>query len=184
MDYWFFAISCFPIAIWLWLLPEPSHQMHSDEKKNTPLPLIPVLLCVLLFFLYVGLELGFGNWIYTYATNTWPWNHHHRCLFDLCILGLRLRLAGCWAFGFQPAPVRKPFSSLTCSDARSALSLSCYGKIRTLALWVGTHRAWRVNGFHFPNHFYARRRKNDNHRHDHRLVPGSGLARAACCCPG
>jgi len=65
--YWFFAITCLPIAIWLWFLAEPSHQMHSDEKKNTPLPLIPVLFCVLLFLLYVGLELGFGNWVYTYA---------------------------------------------------------------------------------------------------------------------
>lgn len=65
--YWFFAMICLPIAIWLWLLPEPIHQMHNDENKNAPLPLIPVLLCVLLFFLYVGLELGFGNWIYTYA---------------------------------------------------------------------------------------------------------------------
>jgi FHS family Na+ dependent glucose MFS transporter 1 len=28
--YWTFAIVCLPIAIWLWFLPEPSHQMHSD----------------------------------------------------------------------------------------------------------------------------------------------------------
>ena len=65
--YWTFAILCLPIAIWLWFLPEPSHQMHSAENKKTPLPLIPVLLCSILFFLYVGLELSFGNWIYTYA---------------------------------------------------------------------------------------------------------------------
>jgi FHS family Na+ dependent glucose MFS transporter 1 len=65
--YWFFAITCIPIAIWLWFLAEPLHQMHSDEKKNAPLPITPVLFCVLLFLLYVGLELGFGNWVYTYA---------------------------------------------------------------------------------------------------------------------
>jgi len=65
--YWFFALTCLPIAIWLWLLAEPSHHMHSNERKNAPLPLIPVLFCVLLFLLYVGLELGFGNWVYTYA---------------------------------------------------------------------------------------------------------------------
>jgi FHS family Na+ dependent glucose MFS transporter 1 len=65
--YWFFAITCLPIAVWFWLLPEPSHQMQGDKKTNSPLPLIPVIFCVLLFLLYVGLELGFGNWIYTYA---------------------------------------------------------------------------------------------------------------------
>jgi FHS family Na+ dependent glucose MFS transporter 1 len=65
--YWFFAITCLPIAVWFWLLPEPSHQMQSNEKKNSSFPLIPVVFCVLLFLLYVGLELGFGNWVYTYA---------------------------------------------------------------------------------------------------------------------
>lgn len=65
--YWVFAILCLPVAIWFWFLPEPATHIQSDESKNTALPLIPIVLCVLLFFLYVGLELGFGNWVYTYA---------------------------------------------------------------------------------------------------------------------
>jgi len=47
-------------------LPEPKH-LHSEEKATTAFPVIPVVLMMLLFVLYVGLELGFGNWIYTYA---------------------------------------------------------------------------------------------------------------------
>jgi len=65
--YWSFTIICLPIAIWFWFLSEPSTHVHSDDSKNAPLPVIPVLLCVLLFLFYVGLELGFGNWVYTYA---------------------------------------------------------------------------------------------------------------------
>jgi FHS family Na+ dependent glucose MFS transporter 1 len=65
--YWSFTIICLPIAIWFWFLSEPFAHTHSDEKKNAPIPVIPVLLCVLLFLFYVGLELGFGNWVYTYA---------------------------------------------------------------------------------------------------------------------
>jgi MFS transporter, FHS family, Na+ dependent glucose transporter 1 len=62
-----FAIVCLPIAIWLWLLPEPPHRVHKDQRANAALPVVPVVLIVMLFLLYVGLELGFGNWIYTYA---------------------------------------------------------------------------------------------------------------------
>lgn len=66
--YWTLTIACVPIAVWLWFLPEPSStHMQSDEIKNAPIPLIPVLFCLLLFLLYVGLELGFANWVYTYA---------------------------------------------------------------------------------------------------------------------
>jgi FHS family Na+ dependent glucose MFS transporter 1 len=64
--YWSFVILTLPVAIWLWFLQEPKHGM-TDEVRNAPFPILPVLLMVLLFFLYVGLELGFGNWIYTYA---------------------------------------------------------------------------------------------------------------------
>jgi len=65
--YWSFTIACLPIALWIWFLPEPSVHTHSEDRKNIPLSVIPVLFCLLLFLLYVGLELGFGNWVYTYA---------------------------------------------------------------------------------------------------------------------
>jgi FHS family Na+ dependent glucose MFS transporter 1 len=65
--YWTFAIACLPIMVWLWTLPEPKHANTTEKRKNTSFPVLPVLLIVILFVLYVGLELGFGNWIYTYA---------------------------------------------------------------------------------------------------------------------
>jgi MFS transporter, FHS family, Na+ dependent glucose transporter 1 len=64
--YWTFSIVCAPIMVWLWFLPEPKHAV-TEEKKGSSFPIVPVLLIVILFLLYVGLELGFGNWIYTYA---------------------------------------------------------------------------------------------------------------------
>lgn len=65
--FWTFAIVCLPIAIWLWFLPEPIHAISREDRQHSSLPVIPILLIVILFLLYVGLELGFGNWIYTYA---------------------------------------------------------------------------------------------------------------------
>ena len=66
--YWIFSLLCLPTAIWLWFLPDPPRQTNTeDENLSAPFPILPVVLIVLLFLLYVGLELGFGQWIYTYA---------------------------------------------------------------------------------------------------------------------
>lgn len=65
--FWIVAIACLPLAIWYWFLSEPPTHTQAQERNNAPLPVLPVFLMVILFVLYVGLELGFANWIYTYA---------------------------------------------------------------------------------------------------------------------
>lgn len=62
-----FSLVCLPAAVWVWFLPEPPRQAHAEEGVPASFPLAPVLLVVAMFLLYVGLELGFGNWIYTYT---------------------------------------------------------------------------------------------------------------------
>jgi len=65
--FWIVAIACLPLAIWYWFLSEPPSHTQAQERNNVSFPVLPVLLMVILFVLYVGLELGFANWIYTYA---------------------------------------------------------------------------------------------------------------------
>lgn len=66
--YWSFTIISIPITIWLWFLPDSAAQRQSEQGNgSSSIPVIPVILILVLFLLYVGLELGFGNWIYTYA---------------------------------------------------------------------------------------------------------------------
>lgn len=65
--YYSFAIFSLPILLWLWFLPELPRGELSEVENNGSVPWVPVALIVVLFLLYVGLELGFGNWIYTYA---------------------------------------------------------------------------------------------------------------------
>lgn len=65
--YLIFSIVCLPTALWVWFLSEPPRQAHAEEAVPAAFPVIPVVLVVILFLLYVGLELGFGNWIYTYT---------------------------------------------------------------------------------------------------------------------
>ena len=65
--FWTFALLSLPLVFWLWKLPEASVQSKSDRRGKPRPPLIPVTLLVLAFLLYAGAEVGFGNWIYTYA---------------------------------------------------------------------------------------------------------------------
>jgi len=66
--YWSFTIVSIPLAVWLWFLPEAAaHKQHEEDTGNSSFPMMHVVLIVTLFLFYVGLELGFGNWIYTYA---------------------------------------------------------------------------------------------------------------------
>ncbi len=65
--FWTIALLSFPLAVWFWFLPEPSAHLTTDDQNHSPIPFLPVLLIVLAFVLYVGAEVGFSSWIYTYA---------------------------------------------------------------------------------------------------------------------
>jgi MFS transporter, FHS family, Na+ dependent glucose transporter 1 len=65
--YWIFAIAAFPLALWIWNLPSPVSRAVPAQHESAPFPLLPVLIMVLCFVLYVGGESGYGAWIYTYA---------------------------------------------------------------------------------------------------------------------
>lgn len=65
--YWLFAVAAFPLAIWIWNLPSPVARVVPVQHQSMAFPVIPVLVMVLCFVLYVGGEAGYGAWIYTYA---------------------------------------------------------------------------------------------------------------------
>jgi MFS transporter, FHS family, Na+ dependent glucose transporter 1 len=65
--YWIFSIAAFPLALWLWNLPSPVSRAVPAQHESAPFPILPVLIMVLCFVLYVGGEAGYGAWIYTYT---------------------------------------------------------------------------------------------------------------------
>jgi FHS family Na+ dependent glucose MFS transporter 1 len=67
--YWTIALLSLPLAAWFWTLPDPARQAQAEDRSGAPIPLVPVLLIVLCFFFYVGAEVGFGSWVYTYAVS-------------------------------------------------------------------------------------------------------------------
>lgn len=66
--FWLLAVLMVPLALWFTRLPSPpiEHSSQQAGKTKTNLPLL--LLIAALLFIYVGVETGFGNWIFTYAT--------------------------------------------------------------------------------------------------------------------
>jgi len=66
--YFVLAVMILPAAVWLLRLPSPQNQQASDESSTAGrinyklVALIALLLC-----LYIGAEVSYGSWIYSYV---------------------------------------------------------------------------------------------------------------------
>jgi FHS family Na+ dependent glucose MFS transporter 1 len=67
VSFWIFAFAALPIVMYVSRLPSPvvTHQVHDNASGMLDWPLIALIAA--LFFVYVGAEVGYGNWIYTYT---------------------------------------------------------------------------------------------------------------------
>ena len=66
--YWILALFRLPIAIWIIRQPSPRPQkLSSTVTSEITRPGI-IALIALFFFLYVGAEVSYGGWIFTYTT--------------------------------------------------------------------------------------------------------------------
>lgn len=69
--FWTIAVLTLPGMFGLWTLSSPENpEKDKFEEKPNSINTRLVVLLVVLFFLYVGVETGFGGWIFTYATQT------------------------------------------------------------------------------------------------------------------
>jgi FHS family Na+ dependent glucose MFS transporter 1 len=65
--YWVLAGLVLLPGIALWISPSPAHPQHAAGYTRLPVNVPLVVLLMLFFFLYVGAEVSFGGWIFTYA---------------------------------------------------------------------------------------------------------------------
>jgi FHS family Na+ dependent glucose MFS transporter 1 len=66
--YWVLALGILPIAIWIFRQPSPVQQGgNSTPGAEITRPGLIVLIALFLF-LYVGAEVSYGGWIFTYTT--------------------------------------------------------------------------------------------------------------------
>jgi fucose permease len=66
-SYWFIAALILPLGLCVWRVPGPAAPVTENEAAPEPANLRLVALIALFFFLYVGVEVSFGGWIFTYA---------------------------------------------------------------------------------------------------------------------
>ncbi len=65
--YWALAAAFLPVSLWVLRLPSPQAPQRAESgPQGSAKPLLVALLW-LFFFLYVGAEIGFAGWIFTYA---------------------------------------------------------------------------------------------------------------------
>jgi FHS family Na+ dependent glucose MFS transporter 1 len=66
--FWLMALYPLPAILWLLRLPSPAAPHLSQTTDQKPVRWGLVALLTLVFLLYVAAEIGYGGWIYTYAT--------------------------------------------------------------------------------------------------------------------
>jgi len=64
--YWLLSLLVLPVAIWLFVVSSPPVKILSKNNLDSVDNLLVVLVAIFLF-LYVGAEVSFGGWIFTYC---------------------------------------------------------------------------------------------------------------------
>ena len=65
--YWILAIAALPVAMWTLCLPSPAPAKKRVSASARTTNRILIILIAVLWFLYIGTEVTFGGWIYSYA---------------------------------------------------------------------------------------------------------------------
>jgi MFS transporter, FHS family, Na+ dependent glucose transporter 1 len=68
LAYWILALACLPALIWIVRNPSPQHPAIADENHVPKSDLSLAFLISVFFFFYVGAEVAFAGWIFSYIT--------------------------------------------------------------------------------------------------------------------
>ena len=61
------ALGSLPVALWALFTPSPPRQAHEEDRPAGTLPLLLFATFCLVTFIFIGGEVGFSGWIYSYA---------------------------------------------------------------------------------------------------------------------
>ncbi len=68
LAYWALALSVLPAALFFLRFPSPPIRLRDTAVHGGKTNLLLIILVAAFLFLYVGAEVAYGGWIYTYAT--------------------------------------------------------------------------------------------------------------------
>ncbi len=66
--YWIIALAMLPLPFLFLRTPSPVAPAAIRERASGPVPWAPVVVTATLFFLYVGMEVGYSGLVFSYAT--------------------------------------------------------------------------------------------------------------------
>ena len=141
------ALGCVALAVWALSVPSPTVRIATEEQQTSPSrPLLALLAAF--FLLYVGLEVGFGSWVHTYAEE-----------IEFSALGATWLTATFW-IGFTIgrllssalAPKLRPKIVLagSCVASVVAVGILVVGSGRTAPVWIGTAMIGVATAPQFP----------------------------------
>ena len=136
LAYWTLAVLLLPAALWLVRLPSPSAPTRTASDPAERGAGRALALTVAFFFLYVGAEIGFGGWIYSYAVGL-------RLASQVAAAYLTSAFWGAFTAGRLlgiPLAVRYPPQAILLADlagALASLGLLLAAPGSALVAWIG-----------------------------------------------
>lgn len=68
--YWILASGLIPVLLLFLRIPSPPLRRHTDSAVKEPVDYLLLGILIVFFFLFVGVEVSYSGWIYTYAVTT------------------------------------------------------------------------------------------------------------------
>ncbi len=142
LGYRVMALMIIPIIIWIWRLPSPSAPLTtkhmSDERMpdQTSTPWLVLIISVFLF-LYVGVEVGFSGWIFTYALTLGLATETSAALLTSAFWGT-FTLARIFSIPLATRVRPKTAILIGLTGGLTCIALIIVKPSSVLALWLGT----------------------------------------------
>lgn len=136
-SYWLLAALMIPAAAGVLVLPSPASPSRGESNQPAPRFNRAVLLICAIFFLYVGAEVSFGGWIYTYTlarslAETTTAGLLNSAFWGMLTIGRLLSIpAAVWI-----RPSRLLVAAFT--GCLASLGLLTFGPVTPAVVWIGT----------------------------------------------
>ena len=135
--YWLLAALMIPAMIGIFLLPSPSSPRESEKDQPIARFNRAALVICAIFFLYVGAEVSYGGWIYTYTLERGLGDPATAGLLNSAFWGM---LTVGRLLSIPAALLVRPSRLLTIAFAGCIVSLVIltFGPVTPAVIWIGT----------------------------------------------
>lgn len=134
--FWILSLTMLPVALWNLWVPGPTAQKAAADEPEARFNK-PIFLICLIFFLYVGAEVSYGGWIYSYAlqrdlADIFAAGYLNSAFWGMLTLGRLLAIPA--AVYISPGRLLKA-AIIGCLVSLAALAIF---SASTTVLWLGT----------------------------------------------